>query len=880
MVTNVVRLIVPALLGAFMLLFPSDGLRALGLGEARVDSWLGQPLDVSIRLLAAEGENVESLSVGPAALADFERLGVPSESLGLGLEVTVDRSVEPARIRVRSRQPVNDPIVQILIDARWSSGRVLREYTLFLDPPTVDSSAPVRRVDGEQAAPAERPAREQAPAPTRPDEPAESRSQPAERSAPEAPQAGRESATDRFSQDTITVAPGDTLWRIASEWRPDTSLSMDQVMLAIFNRNRDAFLGENINRLRSDTRLDMPGIDEVRTVDRAEAERRVREQMNAWQSGFASETPEVSEAAMPEAEPERETATTPTSGEQDTDHRLDVVPLEDEPSDEGAAVSDGEIRRVRGELTEIEDEIFAGGLERQEFDDRIAEIHDALDQSDLAGLAVAQESLAELQERLREVREAEAAQDDALADTGDGETAEANRVDEYMRELQGQFDDDASDSDAAEPSPEETADAAEDTGDVARNERVSTEASADDSLPGWLLPAVGILVLALILAVVVFWLRGRRATDDEPQAGEARAFTVKSARSRVARHPTDLAAHLALLQVLADRGQTEAFTDAFDRMYQQVDDESDPNWQEAVSLAAAHAPDHPLLTPQETSAGDEGDEYDRRADEMIGMLEADSDEEAAEEHEAREEQASTVESYDLSGESEADEEEVDHPAPEAVIEDEDALSDDMDLAVLSERVDDPSTEPGQDRSFDRDEGDLDLGGYGEDDGSSESEPASGSGEPTEELPDEAAPESDLDLGPARDQEADEIFGESGTRDEEDLDLEFTSDVEGDPELTTDGGLDFELDETPEAHGDDDSAGAEATDEAESQADEPDTSGDESSSLSDEDADVKLDLARAYISVDLGDSARSVLEEVVSEGSAEKRAEAQKLLDDL
>jgi pilus assembly protein FimV len=879
MATNAFRLIVPVLLGAFMLLFPSDGLRALGLGEARVDSWLGQPLDVSIRLLAAEDENVESLSVGPAALADFERLGVPSESLGLGLEVTVDRSVEPARVRVRSRQPANDPVVQILIDARWSNGRVLREYTLFLDPPTVESSPPVRRVDGEQAP---------APTPTRPGEAAESRSQPAERSAPEAPQTGREPASDRFSQDTVTVAPGDTLWRIASEWRPDSSLSMDQVMLAIFNRNRDAFLGENINRLRSDTRLDMPAIDDVRGVDRAEAERRVREQMNAWQSGFASETPEVSEAAMPEAEPERESATTSTSGEQDTAHRLDVVPLEDEPSDEGSAVSDGEIRRVRGELTEIEDEIFAGGLERQEFDDRIAEIHDALDQSDLAGLAVAQESLAELQERLREVREAEAAQDDALADTGNGETEEVNRVDEYMRELRGQFADDAADSDASEQTPDAVADAAEETGDVARNERVSTEASADDSLPGWLLPAVGILVLILILAVVMFWLRGWRAAEDEPQAGEAKAGAVKSARSRVARHPSDLAAHLALLQVLADRGQTEAFTDAFDRMYQQVDDESDPNWQEAVSLAAAHAPDHPLLTPQETSAGDEGDEFDRRADEMIGMLEADSDEE----DEADQEQPSMDEGYDLSGESEADEDEVDHPVPEAGIEDggedEDALSDDMDLAVLSERVDDPSTEPGQDRSFDRDDGELDFAGYEEDDGSSEAEPASSPDEPTEELPDKAAPDLDLDLGPARDQEADEIFGESGTRDEEDLDLEFTSDVEGDPELTTEGSLDFELDETPEAHGDDDSAGAEAEEMAESESAEPaasgdeasSLSGDEASSLSDEDADVKLDLARAYISVDLGDSARSVLEEVVSEGSADKRAEAQKLLDDL
>src|SRR5690554_6348449 len=154
MTHNIVRLIVPVLLGALILLFPAQGLRALGLGEARVDSWLGQTLDVSIRLLDIESAMIESISVGPASLADYERLGLPSESLALGLDVTVDRRVDPPRVRVRSQQPVNDPVVQILIDARWASGRVLREYTLFLDPPTVESAAPVRRVSEAASAPA------------------------------------------------------------------------------------------------------------------------------------------------------------------------------------------------------------------------------------------------------------------------------------------------------------------------------------------------------------------------------------------------------------------------------------------------------------------------------------------------------------------------------------------------------------------------------------------------------------------------------------------------------------------------------------------------------------------------------------------------------
>src|SRR5690625_5253995 len=142
MAKHMFRLSVPAfLLG--LILYPAGGLQALGLGEARVESWLGQPLDVTVGLLDVDRDEAESVRVVPASLADFERLGIPSEALGLGLEVEVDRRATPPQVRVRSRHSANDPIVRLLLDARWSSGRVLREYTLFLDPPTTPSAPPV-----------------------------------------------------------------------------------------------------------------------------------------------------------------------------------------------------------------------------------------------------------------------------------------------------------------------------------------------------------------------------------------------------------------------------------------------------------------------------------------------------------------------------------------------------------------------------------------------------------------------------------------------------------------------------------------------------------------------------------------------------------------
>lgn len=915
-----VRLIAPVLLGALILLFPADGLRALGLGEARVDSWLGQPLDVSIRLLEVESEAIESISVGPASLADHERLGVPSESLALGLEVTVDRRVDPPRVRVRSSQPANDPVVQILIDARWSSGRVLREYTLFLDPPVVDSPAPARRV----SEPTEPPAAESRPA----TEPAPVREAPARRPAqPDRPDESRPQAPARGGE-TVTVMRGDTLWSIASDWRADASLSMDQVMLAIFNRNREAFLGENINRLRSDARLTMPELDEVRSVDRTEAERRVRDHMRSWQPAASEEVPVVSTAAMPESVAEPEAGEAAAEEEAESVYRLDVVPPEEDEYSDGSAVSDGEIRRVQSSLAEVEDEILAEGLESEEFDQRIGEVREALEQRDLAGLAVAEESLAELQSRLREVREARA-EESRLAQSADAEGGEGadDEVADYLRQLEQEFDTGTGDDERSgedemttgdeEPAESETAgDEAvgqvEEPADAAVNdaEPVADEAGGEDQRPmavtrtssgglsDWLWPAIGLLLVIGIAVGVWMWLRGRQSDQGgvfSPASGDG---AVDSARAAVARQPSDLSARLALLKLLAERGREEEFTDAFDQMYQEVDDESAPEWQEALSLAAAHAPEHPLLRPHETPLDEEDSEFGRREDQMLGMFDVDEDEdedrfaEAGTDDEIPESERDDT--FDL-GLDEDEPGQVPAGEPETAAEQdeegEESFDMDMDLAVLSERLDDPSKEPGQDKSFQGDSPDANFDEFEEIDEysqQSEDSPAAPDTNEPDRVPEEqatAGPELDLDFEPAREQESDEIFGESGTRDKEDLDLEFTAEASGEEDLSLEDSLGLASDEVEWQEPADADAQSVESDEMIEPEPEPEEAAEGAAeagggSLSDEDADVKLDLARAYISVDLADSARAVLEEVVADGSAEKREEAQKLLDDL
>ena len=460
-------------------------------------------------------------------------------------------------------------------------------------------------------------------------------------------------------------------------------------MLAIFNRNRDAFQGENINRLRSGTELDMPGVDDVLALDRADAERRVREHMRSWQPAAAEDVATVTDAAMPEfaapqpdgasgdASAERAEEETAAATDDDGDFRLDVVPPEDDEYSESSAVAEGEIQRVSDQLAEVEEAILAEDLDDPAFDEHVEEVRDALERRDMAGLAVAEESLAELEARLREAREARAEQE-RLAQSDGGEQAtdseEGDQIADYLSELEEEFG--AGEGDAADPDADEAiseADGAADDGEqgaadtdaadaASPDEQAAGEqadelaagedaargtdeagAEADDqqeaqrpmtvtrtsssTLMDWLWPALGLVLVILVGVAAVIWLRRRREDGgrSEPTLGGGDA--VDSARASVARNPDDLAAHLALLRVLADEGREQEFTDAFDQMYQEVDDESAPEWQEALSLASAHVPDHPLLTPRESSL-DEDEDFDRRADEMFGMLDVDESESA------------------------------------------------------------------------------------------------------------------------------------------------------------------------------------------------------------------------------------------------------------
>jgi len=266
---------------------------AVGLGEIRLDSALNERLRAEIPLIDIRGLDASEIIVSLASNQDFARLGVERFFyLGdLRFEVEVSRSGVGV-VRVTSSRPITEPYLNFLVQVLWPQGRLLKEYTLLLDPPTF-SQAPAPVVSEAVQAPAEQVssgvvdrAPVVAPAPAARVELAPTA--PVTDGAPAALDAGIVGDEYRMTDRT------DTLWSIAQRVRPSRRATIDQTMLAIQRRNPDAFLDNNINRLKAGMTLRLPSEAEVLEISAAEATEQVAAQNRSWRSGIP-----VAQAAPP-----------------------------------------------------------------------------------------------------------------------------------------------------------------------------------------------------------------------------------------------------------------------------------------------------------------------------------------------------------------------------------------------------------------------------------------------------------------------------------------------------------------------------------------------------------------------------------------------------
>ena len=248
---------------------------ALGLGEVKLYSSLNQPLMAEIELLQVQELNRTEILPNLASRSDFERAGVdrPFALTDLTFKAVVEDSGK-AVIKVTSTRPIQEPYLNFLLEVHWPSGRLLREYTLLLDPPAFSEQSP---------APVQAPAIEDyQPYAVENEVPAGTGYLPVPEEAPIAsvpqvvtrlsPDSSRSfSSASMGAGDSYQVRRNDTLWDIAQQVRPGDDLSVQQTMLAIQRDNPQAFMDNNINRLKSGEVLRIPDRRDIERTSHREA---------------------------------------------------------------------------------------------------------------------------------------------------------------------------------------------------------------------------------------------------------------------------------------------------------------------------------------------------------------------------------------------------------------------------------------------------------------------------------------------------------------------------------------------------------------------------------------------------------------------------------
>lgn len=309
----------------------SGSLWAVGLGQLRADSSINQPLSVRIQLTDLGSTPLDEINVAVADADNFERLGVDVVDNFPEIQITLGVDEAGPYARLESASVIRTPYLEVVLDTRWPSGRVLTQHTILLDPPVF--------LDSEEADVAD--------------------------SAPpgSAPRSDVvEEAVDASitSPRTVTTDRSSTLYSIALASRPNQSVTVQQTMLAIQRLNPTSFADGNINRLYAGEILRLPTEQQILQLSAAEALEAVLLQ-NQEAEINSVEQRQISEAAG--------IAATAATGDQ-----LSVVVTETAALEKENSVLGARIEELENRLAISQEELAKAARERVDFIARLEAI--------------------------------------------------------------------------------------------------------------------------------------------------------------------------------------------------------------------------------------------------------------------------------------------------------------------------------------------------------------------------------------------------------------------------------------------------------------------------------------------------------------------------
>lgn len=235
----------------------------LGIGEIKLHSALNQTLNAEIPLLVEPGDNLSSVKISLAPPDKFDEAGLPWSYFLSKLRFELNGSV----IKVTSKDVVKEPVLDFLLEVKWPNGNLYRGFTLLVDPPATYSqatvplaSAPVTEAEDDRFT-------------RRNDDDA----LPRRRS--QAPAEGRLTGNSYGP-----TRQNDTLWKVAEKART-ADASLEQVAVAIYEANPNAFYKPNVNALMAGKTLQIPEKDVILRLSKKQAQDIFNQQVAAWKNG-------------------------------------------------------------------------------------------------------------------------------------------------------------------------------------------------------------------------------------------------------------------------------------------------------------------------------------------------------------------------------------------------------------------------------------------------------------------------------------------------------------------------------------------------------------------------------------------------------------------
>ena len=250
-------------LAVISLLAPASG-HSLGIGDIKLHSALNQNLNAEVSLVVSAGENAADIKVNLAPREKFDAAGVPWSSFLSNIKfATVTSANGTVLIKLSSKEAVKEPFLDFLLEVSWPKDSLYREFTVLLDPPTAYNPVLSRSeaVESESAVILQ----------------------------PQVKQ-NRQVSAERSLSVANEYGPtrrNDTLWKVAERASSQAGVSLEQMIIALYEENPHAFYKENIHALSAGKTLKIPKKERVLSVSKKQALAELNRQTNTWKNRWA-----------------------------------------------------------------------------------------------------------------------------------------------------------------------------------------------------------------------------------------------------------------------------------------------------------------------------------------------------------------------------------------------------------------------------------------------------------------------------------------------------------------------------------------------------------------------------------------------------------------